>query len=177
MFSCRVSPDTELRQLQLHDAPQLFALIDRNRAHLRRWLPWVDAIRGIEDEEAFVRRSLGRFAENGAFDCGIFLHGKIVGGIGLHLIDHTNRKAAIGYWLDEAHQGKGLMTQSCRAVVNHLFSDLKLNRAILYCGMENARSRAVAERLGFKLEGIHRQAEWLYDHFIDLACYAMLASD
>jgi len=42
---------------------------------------------------------------------------------------------------------------------------------------ENTRSRAIAERLGFRLEGVHRDAEWLYDHFVDLACYAMVARD
>jgi ribosomal-protein-serine acetyltransferase len=47
----------------------------------------------------------------------------------------------------------------------------------IYCGVENRRSRAVAERLGFQQEGIHRDAEWINDRFIDLVCYAMLAPD
>jgi ribosomal-protein-serine acetyltransferase len=45
------------------------------------------------------------------------------------------------------------------------------------CNVENAKSRAIPERLGFKLEGIHRQVEFLHDRFGDWAVYAMLREE
>ena len=45
---------------------------------------------------------------------------------------------------------------------------------ILHCASGNLKSRSVAERLGFVQEGILREAEWLYDHYVDLVVYSML---
>jgi ribosomal-protein-serine acetyltransferase len=66
------------------------------------------------------------------------------------------------------------MTAACRAVVRHAFAEMHLQRVVIRCAVENRRSRAIPERLGFKLEGVEREAEWLYDHFVDLAVYSLL---
>jgi ribosomal-protein-serine acetyltransferase len=159
------------------DAEPLFAVVDANRAHLRQWLPWVDSNRGPDDTRAFIRRSREQFARNDGFDAAIEADGAIVGVIGLHKVDHLNRKTEIGYWLAESAQGRELMTAACRAVITHIFSDLKLNRVEILCATENVRSRRVPERLGFAQEGMARQAGFLYDHYVDLVVYAMLAAD
>jgi ribosomal-protein-serine acetyltransferase len=178
IFSPRpISPDAELRLLSLEHAEELFALIDRNRAHLRRWLPWLDSVTTFEDERVFLRRAEEQASAGVAFNCGVFVDGKIAGGIGAHPIDRANRKVDIGYFLAAQHQRKGLMTAACRAIVGHLFDELNLNRVMIYCATGNLRSRAIPQRLGFQLEGIHREAEWLYDHFVDLASYSMLARE
>lgn len=177
MFAHSLPDGAELRLLQPYHADEIFKVIERNRLRLRQWLPWVDRIRSVADEEQFICNSLGLLASNGSFQSGIFVEDVFVGAIGLHPIDHANRKVELGYWLDSAHEGRGLMTNACRAMVDHAFGALGLNRVVIYCAVENHRSRAVAERLGFKLERIARQSEWLYDHFVDWASYSMLASE
>ncbi len=92
-------------------------------------------------------------------------------------VDWANRSAALSYWLDEAHQGKGIMTASCRAFISYAFTTWKLNRIAIQCATRNTRSRAIPERLGFTLEGMLREAEWLYDHYVDHAVYGLLRSD
>ena len=58
MFSHKLTEDTELRLLEERHAEELTDLTDRNRQHLRAWLPWVDASRTLEDRKNFIRNSL-----------------------------------------------------------------------------------------------------------------------
>jgi len=69
------------------------------------------------------------------------------------------------------------MTASCRACISHAFTELKLNRVEIRCAVENRKSRAIPERLGFRFEGTLREAQWLYDHFVEHALYGMLARE
>jgi ribosomal-protein-serine acetyltransferase len=100
----------------------------------------------------------------------------MAGVVGYNRIDWQNRVGYIGYWLAENYQGKGLMTSSCRAVIDYGFHSLNLNRMVIAAATENHRSRAVPERLGFIHEGTLREAEWLYDHFVDHAVLRLSAS-
>ena len=69
------------------------------------------------------------------------------------------------------------MTKCCQTVVSDAFTHLRLHRVVIRCAVENRRSRAIPEHLGFTLEGIARESEWLYDHFLDIAVYAMLENE
>lgn len=177
MFSFRVGDDIELRLLEERHADQLFALTNQNRAHLREWLPWVDDTQSVEDTQAFIKRALQQFADNNGFQAGIWVEGELAGVIGYHYIAWPSRKTEIGYWLGASFQGRGVMTRVCQALVNYAFNELHLNRIVIYCAAENVKSRAIPERLGFRQEGVLRQAEWLYDHFVDLVVYSILAAE
>ncbi len=177
LLCIRIDEDTELRIYEERHAHELAEVVDRNRAHLRQWLPWLDYSRTVEDSKAFIKNSLQQFANNEGFQMGIWYQDKLVGGIGLHTIDWANRKVEIGYWLAEAYQGKGLMTRACRTLVTYAFDELGLNKVEIRCATENIRSCAIPKRLGFTQEGILRDAAWLYDHFEDLVVYGMLARE
>ena len=177
MFSRELGNGIALRLLGERDAAEVFAVVDRNREHLRRWMPWVGDGYNEEDAARWLRSTLEQLARNDGFQAGISRGGALVGAIGFHAIDWANRKTTIGYWLSADAQGRGVMTAACRAVVHHSLVDLKLNRVEIRCATGNARSRGIPERLGFTLEGVARQAEWLHDHFVDWTVYAMLARD
>ena len=177
MFSHKLTEDTELRLLEERHAEELTDLTDRNREHLRAWLPWVDTDRTLEDRKNFIRGTLQQFARNQGFAAGIWHEGSLAGVIGCDPIDWENRSTELGYWLGEEYQGKGLVTAACRALVEHAFGELGLNRVVILCATENEKSCAIPERLGFRREGVRRQAEWLYDHFVDHAVYSALASE
>jgi ribosomal-protein-serine acetyltransferase len=166
-----------LRLPEESDADELFGLVDRNRAHLGPWLPWVPSTRSPDDTLQFVRLVRRQVADNNGLQTVIVLDGAIVGVAGFHRVDWVNRSTSIGYWLAADRQGRGTMTEAVRALVDYAFGTLDLHRIEISAAVENARSRAVIERLGFREEGVRRDAERHGDGYIDVVLYAMLATD
>lgn len=168
-----INPGLELRQLQLADAPALFAVVAANRAALREWLPWVDATNQVADSAAYIKDTLRDFKETRAFTCGIWSMGRLVGVIGHNRIDWANRIGFPAYWLVPASQGQGIMTQCCRAVIDDAFTHLKLNRVIVAVATGNLRAQRIPEKLGFTKISTLKKAEWLYDHHVDHFIYSL----
>lgn len=177
MFTLPVSEKVSLKLLEQENAAELYFLVNKSREHLREWLPWVDGALSPESYRPVIEMWLKQFAEHNGFQVGILYEGKIAGMIGFHKIDWMNRSTSLGYWIGDRFQGHGIMTDSVRTLVDCAFSTYKLNRIEIRCGVENVKSRAIPERLGFHLDGIQRDGEFLYDHFHDLAMYSMLARD
>ena len=163
-----------MRLLEERHAPALFALINRDRDHLREWLPFIEATMMEEDSLIFIRASLEQFSSNDGFAAGIWSGDQVIGVIGTRKIDWMNRRVEIGYWIGKEHQGQGIMTDACRAVVDHLLRELDLNRVEIQCATGNARSAAIPRRLGFTLEGTRREAELVNGKFFDLLVFGIL---
>lgn len=176
-FVIPVRENLELRLRIETDAEAFFNLVDKNRTYLRQWLPWVDATKTVEDTQKYVQSCLSSFEKKEGIDLGIWYEGQWVGSVGFHYWDKINRKDTIGYWLAEGFQGKGIMTDAVKALMKYGFETMNLNRIEILCAVENTKSRAIPERLGFKNEGVARENEWLYDHFIDAVAYSLLESE
>ena len=158
------------------DALELFNLVDENRAYLREWLPWLDDVQSVDDELALIR-SLSS-DKSDAFVLYIIRQlGDLVGVISLNWVDWSNRSFGLGYWVSQSSTGQGIMTKACSRLMDHCFDDLKLHRSVIEAAVENFPSRAVAERLGMRVEGISKDREWLYDHFVDGSLYAITAPE
>jgi ribosomal-protein-serine acetyltransferase len=177
MFYCQIDDRHKLRLFHISEAEELCELINANSTYLRQWMPWVDSTNNVAHSEDYIRSTLQQFANNEGFAAAICDKDRIIGIVGLNRIDQDNRIGYIGYWLAESYQGKGIMTSSCRMMINYAFETLKLNRLVITCATKNQRSRAIPLRLGFTHEGIIRDAEWLYDRFVDHDVYALLVSD
>lgn len=176
-FHIAIDKDLAVRLLDEKDAAEMFALVEGNREVLRQWLPWVDTTLTVEDSKLFIMRATDQFYSDTGIHCAIIYSGRMAGIIGCVKIDLANRSCEIGYWLGEEYRGKGLMTAVCRALLEYLFDTMLMNRAEIRCATDNEKSIAIPIRLGFRKEGVARQAAWLNDRFIDLAVYAMLADE
>src|SRR5690606_34790773 len=173
----QISPDTILEPIADHHAAPVFQLIQQNREQLEKWLPWVANVHSEADFQNFLKVAKQRVTDKVAAAFFIRHEGKIAGNIGLYHIDHQNKIAAIGYWLGEEFQGKGIITTACQAIIKYGFTELGLNRIELKCGTGNVKSKAIPERLGFTKEGILRQAELVNGNFQDLYLYSLLRQE
>ncbi len=164
----------DLQLLSLEDADEIFALIEKNRVYLRSWMPWLDRTKTVSDFRNYVEKTLTQHEKKELYQWTIRYNGKIVGMIGYHVIDYLNRHVNIGYWLSEDFQGKGIMTTSCKLIIDFAFTRLGLNKVCVRCATGNDKSCAIPKRLGFTHEGILREDEWLYNHYVDLNVYSLL---
>lgn len=177
MFVYKVDEEISMRMLAAFDAERLFYITDQSRSYLREWLPWVDETTSVEDTLSFIKHSFQLHAERKGTTAGIFFNKELVGVAGFNSFDWKNSIGYIGYWLASDYQGHGIITRSVQALINYAFDELKLNRIDIRAATENYKSRAIPERLGFSKEGTLKQAEWLYDHYVDHNIYGMVKED
>ena len=177
MLKWKIDDKISLRPIELKDAERIFQLTDRHRDYLREWLPWVDGTKTIRDTKAVIKKMRKSQEEKKGMTFVILYDNEIVGITSFNSFDWHNKITYIGYWLAADYQGKGIMTKVVRALCNYAFIDLHLNRIEICAAVDNKKSRAIPERLGFKLEGIRRSAEWVNDRFVDHCIYGMLAEE
>ena len=169
--------EIDLTLLNTLDADELFILTDQSRNYLRQWLPWLDQIKSVEDTRRFIDFSLKSYADNKSINVAIRYNEKMVGIAGFNELDWKSDIAKIGYWLADVHQGKGIMTAVAKALIDYAFYELKLNKVEIRVAEQNHKSRQIPKRLGFVEEGRIRQAEKLYDLYVDHIVYGILADE
>jgi ribosomal-protein-serine acetyltransferase len=177
MFVHKIDEDLSLKLIELRDADRIFELTDQSRSYLREWLPWLDQTIKLEDTKEFIKICLKGFAENKSLNTVILFKGSVVGIAGFNHINWSNKTAQIGYWLGEEFQGNGIMTKVVRALTDYALKELGLHKVEIRAAVGNKKSRSIPERLGFVNEGCIRQAEWLYDHYVDHVVYGILAEE
>jgi ribosomal-protein-serine acetyltransferase len=176
MFSLAVDDDLSLELAEEHHARETFDLVHANREHLRPWMPWVEATRTVDDMVAFLRFVRGEYVAGRQFHGNLRYRGALAGCMGLRL-DRPHDACDLGYWLGSAYTGRGIVTRAARALTSAAFRDLAMHRVSIRAGEGNARSRAVAERLGFTFEGVLRENEKVGESYVSLTTYSMLAGE
>lgn len=169
--------EIELRAFARRDTAALFAVAEANRDHLRPWMDWVDRTRSPKDLRAFIEGAISRRRRGIGLPMGIWYRGALVGTAGFNEIDWRDRKTEIGYWLAADHQGRGIVTRCCRALVRLGFDRLGLNRIEIRVAPANRRSRAVPRRLGFTQEGVLRESERVNAGYHSSVVYGLLRTD
>lgn len=155
------------------DARELNALIRESLPQLKPWLPWAQHEPSLAETRTLLKTRAADFRSRAHF---MFLltsrrSGKILGAIALLRIDWNVPKMEIGYWCGTRHTGRGYMTEAARAVAELAFEALGAHRVEIVCDTRNQASRAVAERLGFKLEGVHRHERRAPDGALADTCF------
>ena len=126
----------------------------------------------LADAEAWIARVTAQQPET---NFAIAIEDQVVGGIGFELkTDVYRRSAAIGYWLGEAHWGKGIATAAVKAMTDYAFATFDLCRLEAGVFAWNGASMRVLEKAGYSCEAQLRRAATKDGKTIDLYLYAML---
>jgi RimJ/RimL family protein N-acetyltransferase len=141
---------------------EMAVVIAQSLSHLRPWMPWAQDAPTAESAELVVRRMQADFIARRDLCFQIYARradgspGRLLGGTGLHRIDWAVRKFEIGYWIRPEALGRGHASEAVRLLTALAFEQLGARRVEIRCDARNLKSRAVAERCGFELEGILR---------------------
>ena len=104
--------------------------------------------------------------------------GAILGAITLDNIRRgPAQSGTLGYWIGKDHARQGYMREAITAVVHHAFTDLDLSRIEAACLPENAASRGVLEKCGFKYEGVAQSYLQIAGRWRNHVLYANLRGD
>ncbi|HEX4722444.1 MAG TPA: GNAT family protein [Pseudonocardiaceae bacterium] len=164
LLRARHEADVPVLESELHDD-----VATKSRADSRPWRPMSPgttsyAVGQSSDSEAFFTVET------------IDTH-DIAGEALLWGIDRHNRVAHIGISMLPALRGRGLATDVVRVLCHYGFTVLGLHRLQIDTLAENAPMIAVAERVGFTLEGTLRQGAWVTGEFLDEVVLGLLATE
>ena len=104
--------------------------------------------------------------------------GRFVGQVTVStIIRGSLQSASVGYWVDQRVAGRGIIPVAVALVVDHCFHEVGLHRIELNVRPENMRSRRVAEKLGFRDEGLRSKYLHIDRAWRDHVCYALTVED
>ncbi len=166
-----------MRAWREDDIETLHDLVFRNREHLHTYMQWMTPDYAIESTRNFVLRSIESRLERKTLALALERDGELIGSTGFNRLEWAARVCEIGYWIASDEVGKGIITRACQVMIDYAFDELEMNRVEIRCSSENTRSAAIPERLGFKLEGILREAEVVNGRAHDFCIYGLLAED
>lgn len=158
MLTLALTDGVELRGLEPWQGDVFAAHIEDNRAHLAPWLPWVESIVDVPSATAWLRNYADKLAGDAGRIFGIWRGTDLIGSVLFRTFDAESGACEVGCWLGAGAEGKGLMTAAARVLVDWAFRVRGMTRVCWQTTPDNARSIAVAKRLGMTEEGVLRKA-------------------
>jgi RimJ/RimL family protein N-acetyltransferase len=137
-----------LRPWRPEDAAAVYAACQDEE--ILRWIPVIPRPYTEEHARAFASGELGL----GPHQYAVTEEGHVVGAIGMRA--NESRTGHIGYWCLRDARGRGVTTDALRTLCRHALDELGLERLELITDRDNAGSQRVAEKVGFRREGILR---------------------
>jgi RimJ/RimL family protein N-acetyltransferase len=116
-------------------------------------------------------------ADNGNVNFTVAVDGDPVGSLGVHGVDDVNGSAELGLWLAEQHWGQGYGTEAARLATEYAFAQHRRHRVVARVFADNDASKRVWEKLGFTLEGTHRDEVYANGEYTDVLYYSVLDSE
>ena len=151
-----------LRGPRAGDGAAARAAVQASIEHLRPWMPWAQQEQTLEQAEAYCRRQQALFILRDELTWFVYERGSegsdapVLGGVGLHHIDWSERRFELGYWRRTGLEGVGIGLEAAWAVTRLAFDALGARRVEVRMADHNHPSWRLAERLGYTFEGVLR---------------------
>lgn len=178
-FPIRIDEELSIRRLVPSDLESHYALLDRNREHIGVWEPWIHGV-DMAGQAQYLQTMDRLYHEAGTWVGLILLNAagqQVPVGSITYRIARDNLSVELGYWVDAGYAGRGIVTRAMRAVLRYAFEVDQLNKITLIIVSENKRSIAVAERLGFRFDGVFRDDVLIHGIFYDNVIYSLLRDE
>ncbi len=165
-----------LRQVNKKDANTLFLLRTDKKA-----IQFIDRApaSSVDEIKSFIKMINKKIKDNETICWAITLKEnpeELIGTISFHRIELENYRAEIGYMLMPEHWRKGLISEAIPKVIDHGFSKMKLHSIEANINPNNALSRKVLEKFGFKKEAHYKENYFFNGKFLDSEIYSLLKS-
>jgi ribosomal-protein-serine acetyltransferase len=158
MFGISLGDDGALlRPLEPWQAGELLENMDRGREFIGEHIGLADAVTDLESARAYLQGYAEKAASDTGRICGIWVDGKLVGGVLFRLMDIERGYAEAGCWLEPAAVGRGLVTRAARVLIDWAIEERGVHRVEWVVSVANQASIAVAKRLGMTKEGVLRE--------------------
>ncbi|EOG9681274.1 50S ribosomal protein L7/L12-serine acetyltransferase [Enterobacter cloacae complex sp. JNL001] len=169
-----VNQEIELRAVEERYTTDLHNLVIKNKNWLQTAFDWAQHVGSEEDTRRNVQSNQMLHQRGYAKMFLIFMKDELVGVLSFNAIEPANKTGYIGYWLDEAHQGQGILSQALQTFMRYYVERGEIRRFVIKCRVDNQCSNSVAQRNGFTLEGCLREAEMLNGRYDDVNLYARI---
>lgn len=169
-----VNATVSLHAVDESHIPALHHLVIKNQLWLSQSLNWPMFVTGEQDTRQNVLGNIMLHQRGIAKMFMIFQADTLVGVLSFNQIEPSNKTGYIGYWLDEAAQGQGVLSASLQAFMDYFAGCGEIRRFVIKCRVDNLRSNRVAQRAGFALEGCLKEAEFLNGVYCDQNIYARI---
>ncbi|MFI5552514.1 GNAT family N-acetyltransferase [Streptomyces sp. NPDC051738] len=178
MYAISLGDDgAELRPLEPWYAEEFLAHLERGRDFINQYIPFGAKATDVDS----AREVLQRYADMRAADIGslhgIWLDGKLVGGVLFLNFDAENGNAEVGCWLEPAGTGRGLVTRAMRVLIDFAIEQRRIHRVEWIASAGNTPSLDVARRLGMTREGVRRESYPYRGVRHDLEVWSILAPE
>ncbi|WP_369233102.1 GNAT family N-acetyltransferase [Streptomyces sp. R21] len=178
MYAISLGDDSaELRPLEPWHAEEFLANLDRGREFIGQFIPFGSkATDVVSARETLQRYADMRAADTGSFH-GIWLDGKLVGGVLTLNFDAERGNCEVGCWLEPAATGRGLITRAMRVLIDWAIEDRGIHRVEWIAASGNLASLNVARRLGMTRDGVQRESHLHHGVRHDLEVWSLLAPE
>ncbi|WP_030797723.1 GNAT family N-acetyltransferase [Streptomyces sp. NRRL S-337] len=167
----------ELRPLEPWQAEEFLAHIDRGREFIGQYIGLADLIVDLDASRSYLHSYAKKAAADTGRICGIWLDGRLVGGVLFRTMDVKQGTAEAGCWLEPSAVGKGLVTRAVRVLIDWAVEERGIHRVEWLVSAANEPSIAVARRLGMTKEGVLREGYLYRGERQDIEVWAVLAPE